>query len=29
VVGQPIELGLLRAGRVLSLTATVVARPAG
>jgi S1-C subfamily serine protease len=29
VVGQPIELRLLRAGRSLSLTATVVARPSG
>jgi S1-C subfamily serine protease len=28
-VGQPIELRLLRAGKVLSLTATVAARPSG
>lgn len=28
-VGQPIELRLLRAGAVLSLTATVAARPSG
>jgi S1-C subfamily serine protease len=28
-VGQPIELRLLRAGKILSLTATVTARPAG
>jgi len=28
-VGQPIELRLLRAGKVLSLRATVAARPPG
>jgi serine protease DegS len=28
-VGQPIELRLLRAGKVLSLTATVGVRPSG
>jgi S1-C subfamily serine protease len=29
MVGQPIELRLLRAGKILSLTATVAARPSG
>jgi S1-C subfamily serine protease len=29
VVGQPIDLRLLRAGKILSLTATVAARPSG
>ena len=28
-VGHPIELRLLRAGKLLSLTATVAARPSG